>query len=227
MRRLLPLLVIVVLAAVTFALLHEVGWNTLAHHQARLQNWNGLHPFAAVALYLLAYILVASLSLPQAAILTLIGGWLFGPILGTMLTILSATTGACILLLVIRSAFASALNHHRHRIPQQVQTRLAQDGFSYLLALRLLPVFPFWLVNLAAAVSGIRLPVFALATLLGIMPVTYIFSSIGAGLGTLLSEGHTPDLSLLLSFRIFLPLAGLAGLSLLPALLRRRFGAHA
>ena len=104
---------------------------------------------------------------------------------------------------------------------------MARDGFSYLLALRLLPLFPFWVVNLAAAVAGIHLRVFIPATFLGIAPASFVMSSIGAGVGTILAEGRTPDLSILFSPRILLPLLGLAVLSLLPAVLRRRPGAPA
>ncbi|MGD0104125.1 MAG: VTT domain-containing protein [Rhodopila sp.] len=226
-RRFLPLLVLVVLAAAGFVLLRGVGWDSLARHQSMLTDWVGTHPIGSAALFLLAYILTAALSLPQAALLTVAGGLLFGALLGCVLTVTGATIGASILLVVVRSAFAQTLDRHRDRIPTQVQTRLARDGFSYLLALRLVPLFPFWIVNLAAAVAGIRLAVFFPATLLGIAPASFVLSSIGAGVGAILAEGRTPDLSVLFSARILLPLLGLAVLSLLPALLRRRPGAHA
>jgi uncharacterized membrane protein YdjX (TVP38/TMEM64 family) len=123
---------------------------------------------------------------------------------------------------VLRSAFGATLNRQRDRIPDKMRARLARDGFSYLLALRLLPVFPFWIVNLAAAVAGIRLAVFAPATLIGIAPASFVLSWIGAGVGSVLAEGRTPDLSLLFRPRIVLPLLALAALSLVPALVRRR-----
>lgn len=192
-----------------------------------LSDWVGSHPAGAAALFLLTYTLTAALSLPQASLLTVAGGLLFGTILGCALTVTGATTGASILLLTLRSAFAPTLDRQRHRIPAQLQARLARDGFSYLLALRLLPLFPFWVVNLAAAVAGIRLTVFVPATLLGIVPASFVLSSIGSGVGAILAEGRTPDLSVLFSPRILLPLVGLAVLSLLPVLLRRRPGAHA
>jgi len=232
MRRFLPLLVLVLLATAGFVLLRGVGWDSLARHQSMLTDWVSTHPIASAALFLLAYILTAALSLPQAALLTVAGGLLFGTVLGCALTVTGATIGASILLVVVRSAFAQTLDRHRDRIPSQVQTRLARDGFSYLLALRLVPLVPFWIVNLAAAVAGIRLAVFFPATLLGIAPASFVLSSIGAGVGTILAEGRTPDLSVLFSARILLPLLGLAVLSLLPALLRRpgydqEPGAHA
>jgi uncharacterized membrane protein YdjX (TVP38/TMEM64 family) len=108
-----------------------------------------------------------------------------------------------------------------------VQERLARDGFSYLLALRLVPLFPFWVVNLAAAVANIRLAIFMPATFLGIAPASFVLSSIGAGVGAILADGKTPDLSVLFAPHVLLPLLGLAALSLLPVLLRRRTGSHA
>ena len=227
MRRFLPLLVLVVLAAAGFVLLRGFGWDSLARHQGQLADWIGMHPVGSAALFVAAYIATAALSLPQGALLTVAGGLLFGTILGCALTVTGATIGASILLVIVRSAFAETLKRHRGRIPEQVQTRLARDGFSYLLALRLVPLFPFWVVNLAAAVAGIRLAVFVPATLLGIAPASLVLSSIGAGVGGILAAGRTPDLSVLFSPRILLPMLGLAALSLLPVLLRRRPGAHA
>jgi uncharacterized membrane protein YdjX (TVP38/TMEM64 family) len=227
MRRYLPLLILLVFAVVGFVLLRDVSWGSLARHQGLLTGWVSLHPIASATLFVLAYIATSALSLPQGALLTVAGGLLFGTGPGCALTVTGATVGASILLVVVRSAFAQTLDRHRHRIPQQVQARLASDGFSYLLALRLVPLFPFWVVNLAAAIAGIRLAIFVPATLLGIIPASFVLSSIGAGVGTILAEGRTPDLSVLFSVRILLPLIGLAVLSLLPVLFRRRPGAHA
>jgi uncharacterized membrane protein YdjX (TVP38/TMEM64 family) len=227
MRRVLLLLVIAVPAAAGFMLLRGTGWDSLAQHQELLTGWVAAHPVLAAGLFLLAYVLTAALSLPHASLVTVTGGLLFGTVPGCILTVMGATIGASILLVVLRSAFAGLLERHRNRIPEPVRARLARDGFSYLLALRLLPLFPFWTVNLAAALAGIRLAVFFPATLIGIIPASLVLSSIGAGVGAILAEGRTPDLSVLFSARILLPLAGLAALSLLPALLRRRPGAHA
>ena len=227
MRRFLPLLLLAALAIAGFVLVHDIGWDSLARHQAGLHDWVGAHPVLSAGIYLIAYIATAALSLPHAAIITVAGGLLFGTIVGGALTITGATIGASILLLVVRSAFAQTLDHNRHRIPETVRNRLATDGFSYLLALRFLPLVPFWMVNLAAAVVGIRLAVFVPATLIGIAPASFILSSIGAGVGSILAEGKSPDLSVLFSPRILLPFVGLALLSLLPALFRRRPGAHA
>ena len=227
MRRYAPLLVLAAIFVAAFVFLPGIGWNSLARHQQELLAWVVAHPLLAAAAYVLVYTLTAALSLPHGALLTVAGGLLFGAVEGCALTIVGATAGASILMMIVRNAFAGTAARHRDRIPEAMRQRLTRDGFSYLLALRLAPIFPFWLVNLAAAMAGLRLRVFIPATLLGILPVSFILSSIGAGVSSVLARGGTPDLSVLFAPRMLLPLLGLSVLSLLPTLLRRRSGSHA
>lgn len=222
MPRVLLALFLVLLAVAAFWLVRDLGWDSLRQNRAFLVAWVAAHPVSAASLFLLSYVLTAALSLPQGALLTLAGGLLFGAVPGFILTIIGATAGASILLVVLRTAFGATLGRQRRRIPEKLRARLARDGFSYLLALRLVPLFPFWLVNLAAAVAGIRLAVFVPATLLGIAPVSFVMSLIGAGIDGILAKGQTPDLSVVFTPRLLLPLLALAALSLAPALLRRR-----
>jgi uncharacterized membrane protein YdjX (TVP38/TMEM64 family) len=107
------------------------------------------------------------------------------------------------------------------RVVQIIRDGLQRDGFSYLLAIRLIPAFPFWLVNLGAALGGMRLLPYAAATLIGILPGTFVFAWIGAGIGDVLAAGGIPDLSLIFSPRVIGPLIALALLSLLPVFWRR------
>ncbi len=222
MRRIGWLFILTVSIVAIVATARLIDWQSLADNHARLQEQVSAHPLLAAFTYLLAYVLTAALSLPQAAILTVAGGLLFGAAYGCALTVAGATIGATLLQVFIRSVFARSLNRQRHRIPEAVRHRLARDGFSYLLALRLVPLFPFWIVNLAAAAVDMRLSVFWPATLLGIAPASYVLSSIGEGVGSVLATGRTPDLTVLYAPRIFLPLLGLALLVLLPTLFRRR-----
>ena len=204
----------------------RIGWNTLAQHQDALLAWVAGHPVLAPALFVLAYIATAALSLPNATVLTVAGGLLFGSVLGCVLTVTGATIGASLLVLAARTALGDSLVRRGGPLVERVRDGLRRDGFSYLLALRLVPLFPFWVVNLAAAVGGIRMAAFVPATALGITPASFVLSSIGAGVGGILGAGRTPDLSVLFAPRIVLPLIGLAGLSLLPVLWRRRRGAR-
>jgi len=234
-RRLVPLLLLVLprllltLAAVGVAVClgGQIGWDSLAAHQYTLVQGVRTHPVEAAALYILVYVVAAALSLPNASALTVAGGLLFGTVLGSALTVLGATIGASVLVLAARSALGNIVTKSGGRFVEQVRDRLRQDGFSYLLALRLLPVVPFWAVNLAAAVCGMKLRTFAPSTFLGIIPASVMLSSIGASFGGILGAGHMPDLSVLFTPRFILPLLGLAVLALLPVLLRRRSGAHA
>ncbi len=140
---------------------------------------------------------------------------------GGILAVVGSSAGAIALFLAVRYHLADAIANRGGRFLDAVRLGLRRDGFSYLLAIRLVPAFPFWLVNLAAALSGMRLLPYAAATVIGIMPATFVFASIGAGLGDVLATGGSPDLTLIFSPRILGPLIGLAALSLLPVVWRR------
>jgi uncharacterized membrane protein YdjX (TVP38/TMEM64 family) len=154
--------------------------------------------------------------------MTLAGGLLFGAWIGTVLAVLAATVGAIGVFLAARSALAAPLARRAGPWLERLRPGLERDGFWYLMTLRLMPVAPFWLVNLVPALVGLRLPSFALATLIGIIPGTAVFAAIGAGIGGVLAAGGRPDLTVVLSPQILGPLLALAALSLLPVLLRRR-----
>ena len=224
LRRFLPLLLLLAaLAAVWWSgWLDQLSWTGLATHRAALAAVVADHPVGAPALFVALYIAVAALSVPEAAVVTLAGGLLFGTILGGILTVVGATIGATILFAVARSALAEPLARRGGAVMRTVRDRLQRDGFLYLLSIRLIPAFPFWLVNLAAALCGMRLLPFAAATFIGIAPGTFVFASIGAGIGSGLAAGGRPDLSLIFSWPVLGPLVALAALSLLPLLWRRR-----
>jgi uncharacterized membrane protein YdjX (TVP38/TMEM64 family) len=217
-RRFLP----VVLLAAAFAaiwwsgVLGQLSWAGLARNQALLAGWVNAHPVLAGASYMGIYAAATALSLPQGALLTITSGLLFGAAIGTGLTVVGATVGAVLLFLAARSALGEAIARRGGAAMEKIRDALRRDGFSYLLAIRLLPLFPFWLVNLAASVCGMRLGTFALATSIGIIPGTFVFASIGAGVGSVLAAGGTPNLSVIFSLPVLGPLVGLAVLSLLP-----------
>ncbi|HTI79011.1 MAG TPA: VTT domain-containing protein [Acetobacteraceae bacterium] len=198
-----------------------LGWGTLARHQMALEAWVQAHPLLGPSLYALIYIGVVALSLPEAAVVTVAGGLLFGTLLGGTLAIIGSSIGAVVLFLAIRHHLARAVAAHGGRLVERLRAELEHNGFSYLLAVRLVPVFPFWLVNIAAALSGMRLLPFAAATVLGIIPATFVYASIGAGVGRVLATGGVPDLSLLFTPGILGPLIGAAALALLPVAWRR------
>jgi uncharacterized membrane protein YdjX (TVP38/TMEM64 family) len=232
--RLWPLLLIVALLIAVFAsgLDHLLAWSVLAARQAELRAWVAASPVVAGLSYVGVYMAIVAVSIPGAIWLTLGGGLLFGSVVGTILAVIGAGSGAVLLFLAARSALAPLLAAKlaaagQSPVMDRVRARLAAEGFSYLLALRLIPVVPFWLTNLAPALVGMRLAPYAAATFLGIIPPTAVFASIGAGLGSVIARGAQPDLTVIFRPNILLPLLGLALLSLAPIAWRRWRAGHA
>lgn len=144
----------------------------------------------------------------------------------------AATAGATLIFLAARAGLGDAM--HRRLVAgsadgelRRFEAGLRRDAFNYPLMVRLVPAFPFWLVNLAPAFLGIRLRSYVAATFLGIIPGTAVFSWIGAGLGEVFARGEEPDLGLILDPVILGPIVGLALLALLPVVLRRLRGREA
>ena len=96
-----------------------------------------------------------------------------------------------------------------------------EDAFNYLLVLRLIPIFPFWLVNIVPAVLGVPLRTYVIATFIGIIPGSFVYASIGNGLGAVFDAGGTPDLAIIFKVEIILPIVGLAVLAMLPVLYKK------
>ena len=223
LRRFWPIVLLAAAVAVAWAagLSQHIGWASLARNQALLVTWVASHPITAPLLYIVVYAAAVLLSVPESAVLTVAAGLLFGTLSGGILAVLGSSAGAIALFLAVRYHLADAIAARRGRFLDAVRSGLRRNGFSYLLAVRLIPAFPFWLVNLAAALSGMRLLPYASATVLGVIPATFIYASIGTGLGDVLSTGGQPDLAVIFSPHILGPLIGLAALSLLPVAWRQ------
>lgn len=223
-RRLWPLALILGGLALAYALgLHRLlTFDALAAHRAALLGFVAARPVLALFGFVAGYIGVVAFSLPGGAVMTLAAGFLFGPWLGAAAAVTGATIGACLLHLLARRVFGDLLARQRGPTLEKLRAGLEADGFWYLLSLRLVPVVPFWLVNLAPSLVDMRLAPYAAATFLGILPGTTVFAGIGAGLGQVFDAGGRPDLSVMFAPGILLPLLGLAALSLLGAWWRGR-----
>jgi len=196
-------------------------WPSLVAHHSMWMGYVSAHRRAAPFEFLAVYAAAVALSLPVGLWLSLLGGLLFGMWLGALLTVLGAWVGAVLLFLLARGLLAPFFEPKFARQIAKLRPGLAQNGFFYLLALRLMPVFPFWLINLAPALIGMRLAPYALATLLGMVPVSIVLSAAGAGLGASLASGARPSAEMMLRPEILLPLLALAALAVLPAFWRR------
>jgi uncharacterized membrane protein YdjX (TVP38/TMEM64 family) len=226
LARFLPLFVIAGAIAAAFALGLDryLRFEALAENRARLAAFVEANFLLAALAYVGAYALVVALSLPGGAVMTLGGGFLFGALVGGALAVLGATLGATALFLAARTAVGDALRAKAGARIAAFADGFARNAFSYLLFLRLVPVFPFWLVNLVPAFFGVKLSTYVAATLLGILPGTFVFASVGNGLGAVIDAGRTPDLGVIFQPAVLLPLLGLAVLSLVPVILKRRKG---
>ncbi|MBM3478177.1 MAG: TVP38/TMEM64 family protein [Alphaproteobacteria bacterium] len=201
--------------------------DTLRTHREALAAWVGGNATLAGLAYVAAYVAAVAFSLPGAVFLTLAGGFLFGAVLGTLLTVTGATIGAMLVFLFAKAVFgANALD--RFGAPAaRLADGIRRNAASYLLVLRLVPLFPFFLVNLVPAFVGVRLPVYAGTTFFGIIPGTAVFSLAGAGLGAVLDQGGALTPGAILTPEILAGLLGLAALSLAAIPLRKRFETRA
>jgi len=219
-RRLIPV-AILLLGLALFLLLdckRFVSFEMLSRHHVTLVAWVTQNPLQAGLLYLLTYAMVVAFSLPVAVLLTPIGGYLFGVWLGATLSVIGATLGSVVLFLAARSALHDIFHRRAGAMLARLEAGFRRDSFNYLLFLRLVPIFPFWLVNIVPALLGMKLDRYTLATAIGIVPGAVVYSGVGAGFGTVIDRGEVPDLSVIFQPRILLPLLGLAALSLVPVL---------
>jgi uncharacterized membrane protein YdjX (TVP38/TMEM64 family) len=222
-RKWIPLLLLALgLAAVLLLDLDRfLSFEALRERRAWLAAEVDAHPLRSAAAFFLVYVAAIALSIPGGAVLTLAGGFLFGTVLGALLVVAGATLGACILFLAARTALGDLLRRRAGPFVARMERGFRANAFHYLLVLRLVPLFPFWLVNLVPAFFGMPLSSYALATLIGIAPATIVFASLGSGLGSVFDAGRTPDLKILLAPQLLLPLIGLAVLALVPVIHRR------
>jgi uncharacterized membrane protein YdjX (TVP38/TMEM64 family) len=210
--------------------LDVLSFDTLRENRDLLQGFVADNPFASVLVFMALYIISVALSLPIGSILTIAGGFLFGPFLASTYVVVGATIGATIVYLAARYAFYDLMRAKAGTAIRKMEHGFAENAFSYLMVLRLIPIFPFWLVNLVPALLGVKLRSFVLGTMIGIIPGTFVYASIGDGLGALFDQGKTPDLGIIFEPRILTPIIGLAVLALLPVaykkLRKRKIGTN-
>lgn len=213
--------------------------NFRTHHEA-IQRWVALHPFGAAVATIALYAVVAALSIPIGSLLTIFIGFIFGAQIGTILTVIGATLGATGLFLFVRELagslrggftgglvkrfrFLESWSRWMERAKRRYGSSAAfsaleTQAFFYILFLRLVPVFPFWLVNLIAAFFKVRLTPFVMATAIGIIPGTFVFALLGSGLRIAFQRGEMVDLSAAISPQLIGGLVGLGFLALIPPL---------
>jgi len=222
--RRLPILLILgaaILGAV--ALRDELSFEALARHREALLAFRDAQYLWSVLVFLLAYVVLVALSLPGGTVATLTGGFLFGLFPGVLYNVAAAGTGAILVFLAARIGFGAALARKLDAAggkAARLQESLRANEWSILFLMRLVPLVPFFIANLIPAFVGTSLPRFAVSTYLGIIPGALVFTSVGAGLGEVFAQGAAPDLGVIFTPPVLLPLLGLAALAALPMLLR-------
>jgi uncharacterized membrane protein YdjX (TVP38/TMEM64 family) len=188
-RRLTPLIVILLLVGAAYLVLGrgDISLEALIRHRAAIDGFVTGHRGLAVLAYIALYIVVVALSLPGATFLTVAGGFLFGLAVGVSAAVIGATIGATVIFLVARTALGEPLLRRAGPRAAQLAQGFRDDAFSYLLFLRLVPAFPFFLVNLVPAFAGMRLVPFVVATALGIIPGAAVYSFAGTGLDSVIA----------------------------------------
>lgn len=156
---------------------------SLKENQEALQGYTEKHYATVVILFILTFILQTALSIPGTGILTLSSGVLFGTVLGTFYVNIGATIGATLAFLAARHLFRDMLEQKYGNKLESIQQGFANNGFSYLLTVRLMGIVPFFLVNFAAALTRVRLRTYVVTTSIGITPISFIVSNAGKSLG--------------------------------------------
>jgi len=201
---------------------------------AENRDWlNGLRDanYPAFALgFVAAYALAVAFSLPGGLMITLAGGYLFGLFPGVLFNVTGATIGATALFLAVRTGLgdglAKRLEAYGGRVAR-IKAGLDENQWSMLFLIRLVPAVPFFVANLIPAVLNVPLSRFAVSTFLGILPGAFVFTSLGSGLGEVFASGTEPDLGVIFTAPVLVPLVGLCILALIPAIVRaRRKGAR-
>jgi len=226
-KRFAPLAVLIVAVIAVFAsgVGDYLNLEALQTHEATLRGFLDDNLAMALAAFIVVYALATAVSFPGAVILTLAGGYLFGTWIGGAATVIGATIGSIMVFYIVQTSLGAALRARAEAkggTLKKVIDGVRDGAFGYILTLRLIPVAPFWLVNVAAALANAPLRAYALATFLGIMPATFIYSGVGAGIGALVARGETPDLGVIFEPRVLLPLVALGLLSLGTTLYQRR-----
>ena len=198
-----------------------LSFESLRDHHQDLFRWTSENRMAAVIFFVIGYALVVSCSLPGAIWMSLVGGFVFGKIFGTAVVVIAATIGATTIFLIARHTFSDFFKSKILSAGICLDTGFYKNSLSYLLFLRLVPIFPFWLVNIVPALLGVPLRVYLIATFVGIIPGALVYCSLGSGLGSIFEKGGQPDLDIIFQPDIFGPIVALSFICLIPVIYKR------
>lgn len=205
---------VVIIGILAFGRDGYLALESLKAHRQALADFADAHILLASAIAFVAFTVIVALSLPGGLIMSLVCGFIFGRVLGTVLGVLATTAGATLLFLGARYLFADAARRRIGRLGARVDAGFAANAFHYVLFLRIAPVVPFFLANLALAFMSIPLRTYVVATFIGVIPGIFVYANLGQALGSIES------LSGLLSLETLTALGLLGAFALAPVVLR-------
>lgn len=225
LKRWLPLLLILLMLALILSTgLHKyLTFESLKSHRNILLEWTKEHFLLSSLAYVTIYIIAVAVSIPGATFLTLAGGFLYGPIFGSILVIISATTGATLLYFAVQTSLGNWLSQKATGWINRMRMGFQENAFSYLLFLRLMPLFPFWVINIVPALLGVSASTFIVATFFGIMPGSVVYVLVGNGLSHIFATNQPPNLRIIFDPVVLYPLLALAALSVMPVIYQKFF----
>ncbi len=218
-KRAIPVVVILTALGGFFALggPKYITLDALRENQDVLKAFVANNFVIAVIGFTALYAALTAISVPGASLLSIFAGFLFGLTTGTIAVVIGATIGATILFLAARYVFGESLAAKFGTFMQKFEKGLKENELSYLFILRLVPLFPFFIVNIIPALFDVKVRNYVLATLLGIIPGSLVYVSVGNGIGDALNAGENINLAGLMTRpAVIFPIVGLIALSLIP-----------
>ncbi|MEM1037188.1 MAG: VTT domain-containing protein [Pseudomonadota bacterium] len=217
------LIAAVLLGAWQLGLFQYLSLDTLREQQETLKTFVAENLILAVVAYIVIYAVATSIMMPGALWITIAGGLLFGLVGGSVMTVIGATTGASMLFFAAKTSFGAALRNRTGGFLSKMEKGFKEDSFSYMFALRLLPIVPFPVANIAPAILGAKYRDYAITTAIGIIPGVIAYTWIGASLGASLDPEATQDLFGVVAN--FIPaFAALGVVALIPVVYKKFFG---
>ncbi len=203
--RLSIMIIVIATVAVLYAngIQRRLSWENVRDGLAPMRSRVQSHPVASVALFVAVYTSVTALSLPVATGMTLASGALFGRVVGTFAASLGSTLGATLAMLASRYVLAESVRNRFGVRLKAIDEGVARDGPFYLFLLRLVPAFPFVLINLGMGLTRMKVLPFAITSALGMLPATILYVNAGAELARVESPGQILSLRVLVSFALF------------------------
>ncbi|HEX6867045.1 MAG TPA: TVP38/TMEM64 family protein [Caulobacteraceae bacterium] len=223
LKRFGPLIVLVaaVIWAVASGATDRISLAELKARHAELSVFVHTHWWTALATFMAIYIAVVALSLPLALVMTLSGGFLFGPVVGALASLSSATVGSTITFLACRTAFGDMIARHSGQGLGRLIRGFHHNAFAFLFTLRIIPLAPVALINIGAGLAGVSVATFMTASFIGMAPGSFVYAFLGAGLGSVFERGEEPNLRIIFEPQVLIPLIGLAALAMAPVVYRR------